>query len=63
MGASGQVQSDPRDIHAKKELNEAGRNIKEKVGSILLVTTKVQPWSKPATVLCFINLVPALFMQ
>ena len=31
MTASGQVQSDPRDLQAKKELNESGRNIKEKV--------------------------------
>ena len=33
MKATGEVQSDPRDLHAKKELNEAGRNIKEKVRS------------------------------
>ena len=33
MSASGQVQSDPRNIHAKKGLTEAGRNVKEKVNS------------------------------
>ena len=37
LGASGQVQSDPRDLHAKKELNEAGRNIKEKVSDDVII--------------------------
>ncbi|XP_076808289.1 talin-2-like isoform X3 [Clavelina lepadiformis] len=35
MNTSGMVQSDPRDLHAKKQLSDAGRNIKEKVSYVM----------------------------
>jgi len=42
MVTSGQVQSDPRNIQAKKALNEAGRKVKEKVNFLFWVIAFVR---------------------
>lgn len=37
VNASGTVQSNPRDIRAKKDLKDAGRNINEKVRKTIVL--------------------------